>query len=142
MSLSNCTRCGKVYSPVMGGREICQTCIQNEEDEYKKVFQYMSVRPSATAQEISAETGVELKDILRFVRENRLQLVRVDPSLRCETCGAPLSAGKICDNCRKKLNDDIKKDIDKTIKDSSKTREKYSISRNKEDGNIIRRKKP
>jgi len=121
---------------------LCQSCLQKEEEEYKKVFQFMTSRPSATAQEIAAETQVDLKDILRFVRENRLQLVKSDPSLKCENCGNSILVGKICANCRKKLGENLKKDIDKMKRDIHKTTENYSISRDKQSGNIVRRKKP
>ena len=141
MSLMNCPRCGKVYQPVMGGRELCPSCIKQEEEDYKLVFQFMTSRPSATAQEIANETGVELKEILRFVRENRLHLVKADQALRCESCGTPISSGKICDNCRKKLTNSMKKDIDNLKREKQKSTEKYSISRDKQTGNISRKKK-
>lgn len=140
MSLSNCPRCGRVYMQVPGGTHLCQACIQKEEEDFKKVFQFFTEKPSATAQEISAETGVDLKEIFRFARENRLQLVKVDSTLHCEKCGAPIRGGKICDNCRKKLSEEIKTDIDKFKNEHSKGSEKYSIQRDKDSGNIVRKK--
>ena len=140
MSLANCPRCGHVYLQVPNSVALCPACLKKEEEDYKKVFQLFSEKPSATAQEISNETGVELKEIFRFVRENRLQLVKSDAALKCEKCGAPVRAGKICENCRKKLNADIKMDIDKHKANRLKTVEKYSITRDKSSGNIIRKK--
>jgi hypothetical protein len=125
---------------VSGGINLCQDCIKKEEEDYKKVFQFFTDKPSATAQEISQETGVDLKEIFRFARENRLQLVKMDANMRCEKCGAPLRNGKICDNCKKKLSEEIKTDIDKFKTEHSKSNEKYSIQRDKDSGNIVRRK--
>lgn len=113
MSWANCSRCGKVYNQVPGGRDICLVCIKEEENNYTKIFHYLSTRPSATAQEISQETGVDLKEIFRYVRENRLMLVKVDTGLFCETCGIPISQGKMCEKCIKMLSDDLKNDLDK-----------------------------
>jgi flagellar operon protein (TIGR03826 family) len=113
MSLANCARCGKVFPLVSGGRDICQACIKEEEDNYRKVFQFLSTRPSATAQEIAQETEIDIKEIYRFARENRLRLVKTDTGFYCENCGIPISQGKICDKCRQKLSEEIKNDVDK-----------------------------
>lgn len=140
MSLGNCPRCGHVFLQVAGGASLCPACTKSEEESYKKVFLYFTEKPSATAQEISVETGVEIKEILKFVRENRLQLVKADMSLKCEKCGSPSRNGKLCDNCRKRLNDDIKNDINKYKANKFKDHEKYSISRDKHTGNIVRKR--
>jgi flagellar operon protein (TIGR03826 family) len=140
VSLGNCPRCGHVFFQVPGGVALCPACIKNEEENYKKVFQFFSEKPSATAQDIATATGVEIKEIFKFVRENRLQLVKNDGSLKCEKCGNFIRSGKYCDNCRKKLSDEITKDIDKYKSERMKTNEKYSISRDRSSGNIIRKR--
>ncbi|HEY5039496.1 MAG TPA: MerR family transcriptional regulator [bacterium] len=113
MSLANCSRCGKVYLQVSGGREICPACIKEEENNYLKIFHYMSALPSATAQEIAQATEVDIKEIYRYVRENRLRLVKSDTGLFCESCGVPISQGKVCEKCRNKLSEEIRNDINK-----------------------------
>ncbi len=113
MSLANCTRCGRVYTLVPGGRDVCPACIKEEDDNYLKIFHYLSTRPSATAQEIAGATDVDIKEIYRYLRENRLRLVQGDTGLRCESCGMPISQGKMCENCAKKLSEEIKSDIEK-----------------------------
>ena len=113
MSLANCSRCGKVFSQVAGGRDICPSCIREEEDHYRKVFQYLTTRPGATAQEIAQATEVDIKEIYRYVRENRLRLVKSDTGLYCESCGVSISQGRICEKCRQKLSEEIKNDVDK-----------------------------
>jgi flagellar operon protein (TIGR03826 family) len=113
MSLANCSRCGKVFSFVPGGKDICPACLKEEDDNYLKIFHYLSTRPSATAQEIAQATEIDVKEIYRYVRENRLRLVQTDMGLRCESCGIPISQGKICENCRNQLSDEIKSDLQK-----------------------------
>lgn len=113
MNLANCSRCEKVFYMVPGGRDVCPACLKEEESNYLKVFHFFSSQPSATAEEISKETGVDIKEIYRYVRENRLRLVKTDAGIYCETCGAPVMQGKICDKCRQKLADEIKSDFDK-----------------------------
>jgi flagellar operon protein (TIGR03826 family) len=120
MSLANCSRCGKAYLSVPGGKDICPACIKEEDDNYLKIFHYLSTRPSATAQEIAQATEVDIKEIYRYVRENRLRLVQTDTGLQCESCGMPISQGKICENCRKQLSEEIKSDIEKFKQNSPK----------------------
>ena len=120
MNLANCSKCGKVYSPVSTSRGLCPACVKAEEDNYLKVFHFMASQPSATAQEISQGTGVELTEIYRYVRENRLRLVKSDTGLRCEGCGMPISQGKMCDQCRQRLSLELKNDVDKFKQNQAK----------------------
>jgi flagellar operon protein (TIGR03826 family) len=113
MSLANCSRCGKVYPKVQGSRDYCPACIKEEEDNFSKVFHYFSNRPSATAQEIAQATEVNIKEIYRFVRENRLRLVKADTGFSCESCGIPISEGRVCEKCRQKLSEEMKTEVDK-----------------------------
>lgn len=120
MSLANCSRCGRVYSPIPGGRDICPGCIKQEEDNYHKIFQYLSGQPGATAQEIAQATEIDVKEIFRYVRENRLRLVKADTGLFCESCGIAISQGKMCDKCRQSLSEEIKIDLDKSRQNNPK----------------------
>jgi flagellar operon protein (TIGR03826 family) len=124
MNLANCSKCGKVYSPVSADRTLCPSCVKEEQDNFLKVFHFLASQPSATAQEISQATGVELTEIYRYVRENRLRLAKADTGFRCETCGAPISEGKTCENCRKKLSAELSSDIDKFKQNRLKMPEK------------------
>ena len=105
---------------VPGGRDACPSCVKEEDDNFKKVFHYLSTSPAATAQEISQATEVDIKEIYRYVRENRLRLVKTDTGLQCERCEIPISQGKMCENCLKELSKEIKTDIDK-FKNQRKT---------------------
>lgn len=100
-----------------------------------KIFHFLSTRPSATAQEIAQETGVDIKEIFRFVRENRLQLVKTDTGIFCESCGIPISQGKICDKCKRQLSEEIKIDVDKY----KKTRKKDSKSQSPDDPKYLKK---
>lgn len=145
MSLENCPRCGKVYPRVEGSRELCPACIQKEDDDYKTVFQYLSNRPSASAQEIADGTGVDIKEIFRFLRENRLRIVKIESDIRCESCGTPIVFGKYCEKCQAQLKEDFKKDLEKMKVEKGhvkKQDDKYTIRRNTQTGHITRKKRP
>ncbi len=114
MTWANCSRCGRAFTRATGSRDICQSCTREEEDNFTKVFRYLTTRPAATAQEIAQETSVDIKEIYKYVRENRLRLVKNDTGLFCEGCGMPISQGKMCEKCFQKLASEIQQDIVKT----------------------------
>ena len=124
MSLANCSRCSRVFSLFPGSRDICPSCVKEEDDNYLKIFHYLSTRPSATAPEIAQATEVDIKEILRYVRENRLRLVKTDTELACESCGMPISQGKICEKCRQKLSQEMRQEIDKMKQTAHKNTKK------------------
>lgn len=129
MNLANCSRCNKVFAQVSKERTLCPACVKEEEDNFLKVFHHMTSRPSATAQEIAQATGVDLMEIYRYVRENRLRLVKTDTGLRCESCGSPISQGKICDKCRLQLSQEFREDVDKFKQNKAKNQLKPPTSR-------------
>ena len=118
MNLSNCSRCNRVFSKNVAGEEVCSACLKESEVSYRKIFDYFTSRPAATAKEIAEGTGVDIKEIHRFVRERRLQLAKVQQTASCEKCGGPIFggrfSGKLCDNCREKIATDLKKDFQKS----------------------------
>jgi len=129
VNLANCSRCNKVFTQVSKERVLCPACLKEEEDNYLKIFHYMTTRPAATAQEIAEGTGVDLMEIYRYVRENRLRLVKTDTGIRCESCGSPISQGKICEKCRQKLSLELKEDVDKFKQNMAKNNTKPTPSR-------------
>lgn len=142
MNWANCSRCGRAFTRIAGRRELCQSCIREEEDNYTLVFRYLSTRPAATAQEIAQETGVDIKEIYRYVRENRLRLVKNDTGLFCEGCGIAISQGKMCEKCFQKLAAEIQNDIVKTKenhKESIPSSPKPSSRKSKKDPKYLKK---
>lgn len=98
MDLKNCTKCGRIFS--YAGSQICSRCSTNDEDDYKKVKDYLYDHPGSTISEVSEGTGVTEKQILRYLRENKIE-VRDDSNfiIDCERCGVPIKSGRFCDKC-------------------------------------------
>ncbi|MGH7739752.1 MAG: hypothetical protein ACREL1_06360 [bacterium] len=129
MNLANCSKCGKVYSPVASSRGFCPACVKLEDDNFLKVFHFLADQPTATADEISQGTEVELADIYRYVRENRLRLAKMEKGFKCERCGLPISQGKMCDECRQKLSAELKSDLTKFAQNKAKIPPKSTLKR-------------
>lgn len=95
MQIRNCSRCGKIFYSV--GRKICPDCVQKEEEEYRKVRDYVREHKNATIPAVSEATGVPAERINQFIREGRLELVNA--VLECMSCGAPIRKGRFCEKC-------------------------------------------
>ncbi len=125
MNLKNCSQCGRMFTPSLRGSEFCPDCLKQSEENYRKVFEYFNAEPAATAQQISDATGVDVKEIHRFVRENRLRSVKVNTGRICGKCSRPIYGGKLsgrlCDKCRVQSATDTRKDIQKQKTSSSST---------------------
>ncbi|OGO77297.1 MAG: hypothetical protein A2Y23_02680 [Clostridiales bacterium GWB2_37_7] len=125
--LRNCSRCGRVYGYV--GKPICSYCVEEEEDEFKKVKDYLYDYPGSTVQEVSAATGVDGEKIMRFLREERLQISSENTNmlLECEKCGRPINMGRFCQNCKDELKASLRKEfgLDKHNEPSAENRAKH-----------------
>jgi flagellar operon protein (TIGR03826 family) len=109
--LRNCVRCGRLFG--YGGRPICSYCIEEEEDEFKKVKEYLYDYSGSTVFEVSEATGVEVDKIMRFLREERLEISSDNPNmlLECESCHRPINTGRFCHSCRDGLKSALRKEF-------------------------------
>ncbi len=109
--LRNCPRCGKLFAYV--GRPICNRCVEQEEEEFKFVKEYIYNNPGATVFEVADATGVSVDKIMRFLREERLEITseNVNFVLECENCGRPIKTGRYCEQCRLDLADEMKREF-------------------------------
>lgn len=105
MTLARCKRCGVIFQKVID-RDLCPSCLEREEEEFRKVKEFLRQHPKARLEEVSEATGVDKKVILEFLKEGRLQVAEgMEPlvELFCERCGKPITSGRLCDDCRKKV---------------------------------------
>lgn len=98
MDLRNCPSCGKLF--VYTVRNLCPNCIKEDEHDFNKVRDYLYDNPEATIEDVTAETGVDSKKVLEYLKEGRLMLKSNNPNLlTCESCNEPILTGKFCDKC-------------------------------------------
>ncbi|VBB09431.1 Hypothetical protein LUCI_4721 [Lucifera butyrica] len=106
MGLKNCPQCGKLFLDNPVG--LCPECVAQEERDEARVGEYLrEVKTKASIDEIHEATGVKHKVILRMIRSGR---VVSDFAIEypCESCGAPISEGRVCQNCSKNILDQLK----------------------------------
>ena len=92
MNLRNCSRCGKMFNYV-AGPPICDACKKALEDDFQKVKQYVQDNPNASLKQIA-------EDRLMFSKDSPIQLT-------CESCGAPIQTGRLCQNCKGKMANNL-----------------------------------
>ncbi|WP_277673676.1 TIGR03826 family flagellar region protein [Piscibacillus halophilus] len=114
--LANCPQCGELF--VKGNITVCQSCYQEEEKKFEKVYAFIRQKKNRTATmyEVANETGVEESLITKWVKEKRIHPSHA-PNLTypCERCGNPISEGKLCSSCTITLKEDLTKESIKTV---------------------------
>lgn len=106
--LANCSSCGNVFAKTM--RDICPECYRKEEEAFKKVYKFLSLRKNreATMEEISEGTGVEEELIIKFLKQKRLRSSKYPKlSYPCERCGVAIVEGSVCAACSQEVKDAV-----------------------------------
>ncbi|MBU2699141.1 ribosomal protein L32 [Sporomusaceae bacterium BoRhaA] len=101
MGLANCQQCGKLYMENEFG--ICVDCIRLQQEDEAKVGAYLrDVVDHASVAEIHEATGVKERVIMRMIRQGRI-IGGVKVFYACETCGAPIANGRLCEKCNQNI---------------------------------------
>ncbi|RPF54353.1 TIGR03826 family flagellar region protein [Aquisalibacillus elongatus] len=123
--LANCPRCGALF--LKGPLDVCQNCYQEEEEKFDLVYQFIRQKKNrmATVLEVSSETGVEEKLIMKWVHQKRLHPAQF-PNLTypCERCSNPIREGKLCKDCADELKEGFNDEQPKTIAEKEAEYEK------------------
>ncbi|MCE5299526.1 MAG: MerR family transcriptional regulator [Spirochaetia bacterium] len=104
MALVNCARCGKVFSPEKPV-PFCPDCVKAENEDYKKVAEYLRDYPLANVMEVANRTGVSPVMIFKFVRAGSLRLTDAPAAFKCRMCGKEVKKGTLCQDCIDKVKD-------------------------------------
>ncbi|MBP3888953.1 MAG: flagellar protein [Cellulosilyticum sp.] len=103
MEVKVCKSCKRMFQHI-AGPIMCPKCKAIEEDRFQIVKEYLRENPGASLADVSAETGIESKIILRFLREGRLEVSEDSPiSLVCEQCGKKIFTGIRCSACEAQI---------------------------------------
>jgi len=105
----NCRRCGKIYNYI-GGVPICQTCKDQDEEDFKRVKEYLYKNPGASMTEVSGALDVSVEKITKYLKDGRLEIINEEGNmiLECETCGKAIKTGRFCSDCSRGLSQDLR----------------------------------
>lgn len=107
--LRNCPECGRLFT--FQGRNVCPRCREKDEQEYTIVRRYVRDHSGANVFEVAEETGVDEEKILRYLRDGLLESKGFAAVLECERCGKKISSGRLCDNCKGRLESEIRQSV-------------------------------
>lgn len=103
MNVRNCRKCGRIFNYV-AGPHICPACREAMEEDFQRVKAYIRDNNGATITQVAEDCEVEISQIQQWLREERLSLSEESGILlQCESCGAAITSGRYCDECRRKL---------------------------------------
>ncbi|HOM01328.1 MAG TPA: MerR family transcriptional regulator [Acetivibrio sp.] len=116
----NCKRCGRIFNYI-GGRPICHDCKKQDEEEFKKVKEYLYEHPKASILEVSNVLEISVQKIKSYLREGRLEIVGNDGNLilECEKCGRSITTGRFCNECSRELSEGFKSSAEEISKSAS-----------------------
>lgn len=110
MDVRNCSRCGQIYA--YDGFKVCARCRQEDEEDFKKVKEYLDENPGANIPQVEEETGIDSKKIIEFLRQGRLEIEgEGNIILGCERCGVAINTGRFCDKCKVEMEREFKQSI-------------------------------
>ena len=107
MNIRQCKRCGKLFNSVSS--PFCSDCLDEVDQAYLVVRDYIYDHPDSAIIEITAKTGVSEKMILQFLKESRLSIAESSGLLVCENCGKPLSQGRYCQVCMGAIDKELER---------------------------------
>ncbi|KXZ39056.1 flagellar operon protein TIGR03826 [Alkalithermobacter thermoalcaliphilus JW-YL-7 = DSM 7308] len=127
MELINCSKCGRTFGSV-NGEKYCSKCRDDDYDDFVKVRDYLYDNPKSTIKEVSEETGVSEKKILKFLKEERIEIAEeANAILSCERCGKSIKSGRYCETCKLALQKELETAA-KSI-NTNKNKQTYHISK-------------
>lgn len=98
-----CQACGKTY-PCDDIKKLCFECRTSDRHVFNLIRDYLYAFPGASINQVTEDTGISSRLVLKYLREGRLQTVGDLKVIQCEQCGAPISYGTLCEACTKKAN--------------------------------------
>lgn len=108
MEVITCKSCGKLFNYIHGDR-ICPACVKKLDEKFKEVKKYVYDHPKVEINELSTEMDVSIRQIKRWIREERLCFSEDSPiGIECEGCGTTIKTGRFCKQCKDKLANGLK----------------------------------
>ncbi len=111
--IRTCVRCGKIFQYYGIGRCYCPSCKKQDDEAFKKVKAYIYENGTATVMEVSEKTGVPVRFIRLYLKDNRIEIPEDSPIfIQCERCGVNIRSGRLCPDCANALTNEMRLELD------------------------------
>lgn len=130
MRILNCKECGKLFQ-YDGISKLCFQCRKKDDEDFRRVKDYLYEFPKETITVVSQETEVPEDKILRYLREGKLEISGDNPGLllECESCGAGIRSGRFCDKCANTLDRGLRDGLEDRAAQRNKTLRMHTVNR-------------
>lgn len=111
MKLVSCQRCRKPFMSM--GQKLCPACVEEENQAFDVIREYLDKHPQAGLYQIASDTGVDESIIISLVHRGRLRSVEKHLTHKCARCGAEVLIvnGDFCDRCKRELESKVRKAV-------------------------------
>ncbi len=75
MPMSRCAKCKNFFERERISQTVCPTCFAKEADDIVRARDYVRTHHHPSIQEVADALGVDKSQIIRYVKEDHLQLV-------------------------------------------------------------------
>ncbi len=131
MEVITCKSCGKLFNYIQGDR-ICATCKKAQDEKFTEVKRYVYDHPRIEMNELSEAMEVSIRQIKRWIREERLSFADDSPiGIECENCGTTIKTGRFCRTCKDKLSNGLREAAGLNKNITSATTNKRAATENK-----------
>lgn len=108
MEVRNCRGCGRLFNYIQGGSYLCPACQAELEDKFDIAKKFIRENVSASMQQVAEAADVSVKQIEKWVREERLTFADDSPiGIACEKCGKMIHSGRFCESCKSSMVSDF-----------------------------------
>ncbi|MCI9419741.1 MAG: flagellar protein [Eubacterium sp.] len=129
MEIISCKNCGRLFNYVQGDR-VCPACVKKMDEKFAEVKKYVRDNPKVDINVLSSEMDVSIRQIKRWIREERLCFTDESPiGLNCENCGAVIKTGRYCRSCKDQMTTRLQGAAG--VKESAPRQQKKASSDNK-----------
>ena len=108
MEVRNCRGCGRLFNYIQGGSFLCQACLDELEEKFQVAKDFIRENKSASIHEVAEKADVSVKQIEKWVREERLIFAEDSPvGISCEKCGKMIRSGRFCESCKSSMANNL-----------------------------------
>lgn len=112
MNVRPCKGCGRLFNYI-AGPYLCPGCREKLEEKFQTVKKYIEEHQGASMREVAEVCEVDMSQIKQWLREERLEITSESViKLSCEGCGAQITSGRFCDQCRYNITAGFKNIVD------------------------------
>lgn len=102
----SCIICKKLFNGY--GLSTCPECTRKLDEAFLVIRDYLEEHRGANANDIIKATGLSNKIVGQLLKDERL-LPYTGHTQRCKVCNQPITSGKMCASCERKMNSYITK---------------------------------